>query len=196
MFGFGKTKQRIKGARIAVLVADGVEQAQLDAALKPLQKAGAETFTIAPRGERVQAFRALRRSVKVPVDATLDEVHPASFAAVLIPGGTLASDILRQDLRALEFVRSFDRNHKPIAAIGHGVAVLASAGVVAGRTITGWPAIKDDLAFAGGQWQDEPYVKDAHLLTGRISRDASKWARQLIKHITATVDPQKDLIKA
>lgn len=183
MFGFGKKRKlKKKQPRVAVLVADGVEQAQLDAGIKALRRADAEVFIVAPQANTIRALRALKSGTKVPVDATLEDVHPASFGALFIPGGTIAADHLRLDLRALEFVRSFDRNRKPIAAIGHAGWVLASAGVLRGRKATAWPGIHDDLVNAGAEWVDKPYVKDENLLTSRTTKDVGKFSRQLIKH--------------
>ncbi|MDP9313088.1 MAG: type 1 glutamine amidotransferase [Chloroflexota bacterium] len=183
MFGFGKKKARLKQARIAVLVTDGVEQAQLDAAVKQLRNAGAETFIVSTRSGKVQAFHSLKPSSKIPVDVTLDEVHPASFAALVIPGGTFHTDRLRQNERAREFVRAFMRSGKPVAAIGHAPLLLASADVLQGRRLTSWPGIKDDLVHAGGEWVDEPYVLDGNLLSARANRDLSKFSKQLTQHV-------------
>ncbi len=188
MLWFGKRKKRLERSRVAVLVADGVEQAQLDAAVKQLRAAGSDVFIIGVRPGKARAFRALKPSVVVPIDATLGEVHPASFHALVIPGGSVHADRLRQSPAALGFIRDFNRAKRPIAAIGHAAAVLASAGVVAARRLTGWPGIKDDIANAGGVWLDEPYVVDENLLTGRASRDAGTWSKQLVKHVGRLAD--------
>lgn len=182
MLGFGKKKDRLKNARIAVLVSDGVEQTQLDAGIKALRNAGAETYIVALRSGKIQAMRGLKTGAKVPVDVTIDEVHPASFAGLVIPGGALSAERLRQNEDVREFVRAFERNRKPIAAIGHAGWVLASAGVLPGKKLTAWPGIQDDIANAGAQWVDEPYVADANLLTGRASRDIKAFRKHLAKH--------------
>jgi protease I len=186
MFGFGKKKQlKRKQARVAILIADGVEQAHLDASIKALRRAEAETFIISLRPGKVQTLHGLKRGAKVPVDITIDEVHPASFAALLLPGGATSADRLRLNQRALEFVRAFDRNRKPIAAIGHATWILASAGVLRkegfGRKLTSWPGIKDDVVNSGGVWLDEPYVLDENLLTSRTAQDLRPFTKQLIK---------------
>lgn len=188
MFGFGKKKARLVGARVAVLVADGVEQSQLDAAVKQLRSAKAEVFIVAPSAGKVQAMRSLKTSVKVPVDVTLEDVHPASFAALVIPGGTLHADRLRQNERAREFVRSFVRSGKPVAIMGHASWLLASAGMLEGRKLTAWPGIRDDIANAGGEWVDEPFVQDGNLLSGRTNRDLKKFSKQINAHFANFVD--------
>jgi protease I len=186
MFGFGKKKNRLQKVRVAILAADGVEQSQLDAAVKKLRSAGAEIYILSVHPGKIQAMHALKPSTKIPVDGTVDEVHPASFGALFIPGGTLNAERLRQNDRALEFVRSFDRNAKPIAAVGHAALVLASAGVINGRAVTAWPGIKDDAVNAGAQWRDEPYILDRNLLTARASRDLNKFVKQIVGHFANT----------
>lgn len=183
MFGWGSKKKRLKQARVAILAADGVEQSQLDTTVKALRKAQADPYIISLREGKVQAQRALKSTKKIPVDVTIDEVHPASFAALVIPGGTQHAERLRLNDRVREFVRAFDRNKKPIAAYGHGVAVLASAGVLPGKHLTGWPSIRDDITNAGGIWTDEPYVTDDNLLTSRNSHDVDKNTSKIIKHL-------------
>ena len=183
MFDFLKRRQLGKNhPRIAVLVGPGVDQQQLDGAVKALQSAGAEIFVVAPGGAYIQALRGFKKGARVPVDVRLDEVHPASFGALLLPGGPIGTDQLRGDSRALEFVRSFDRMAKPIAAIGHAGLLLASAGIVRGRRVTSWPGVRDDMSNAGAIWIDEPVVVDDNLVTARSGADAKKWVKQLVRH--------------
>ncbi len=187
MFGFGK-KKSLTGIRVAVLATDGVEQIELTSPWKALQKAGAELFLISLRRGRIQAMNALVPGDRILVDATLDEVHPASFAALLLPGGFVNPDLLRQSSKAVDFVRAFTRTNKPIAAICHGPWLLASAGALRGRTITSWPGIQDDVRNAGASWLDEPVVVDGNLLTSRGPQDIKKFNKRAIKHIAEQVN--------
>lgn len=186
MFGFGKSKNRLEKVRVAILATDGVEQTELDAVVKKLRGAGAELFILSLRPGKIQAMQGLKRGAKISVDGAIDEVHPASFGALFIPGGTISAERLRQSLHVLEFVRSFDRNAKPVAAIGHGALVLASAGVVGGRTLAAWPGIKDDLVNAGGVCVDETVVRDGNLLTSGASRNIGKFSKQIVNHFATT----------
>jgi protease I len=187
MFGFGK-KKPLTGIRVAILAADGVEQIELTSPWKALHKAGAELFLISLRRGKIQAMNALSPGKRIPVDATLDEVHPASFAALLLPGGFVSPDLLRQNAQAIDFVHSFTRTNKPIASICHGPWLLASAGALRGRTITSWPGIQDDMRNAGATWQDEPVVVDGNLLTSRGPHDIKKFNKRLIQHFTEQVN--------
>lgn len=187
MFGLGK-KKPLTGIRVAILAADGVEQIELTSPWEALYKAGAELFLISLRRGKIQAMNALIPGKRIPVDATLDEVHPASFAALLLPGGFVSPDLLRQNAQAINFVNSFTRTNKPIASICHGPWLLASAGALRGRTITSWPGIQDDMRNAGAIWQDEPIVVDGNLLTSRGPQDIKKFNKRLVQHFTEQVN--------
>lgn len=187
MFGFGK-KKPLTGIRIAILATDGVEQIELISPWKALHKAGAELYLISLRRGTIQAMNALVPGRRIPVDATLDEVHPKSFAALLLPGGFVSPDLLRQNAKAVDFVRSFTRSNKPIASICHGPWLLAAAGALRGRTITSWPGIQDDMRNAGAIWQDEPIVVDGNILTSRGPQDIKKFNTTTIQHFTEQVN--------
>jgi len=95
------------------------------------------------------------------LNATFDEVDPADYDALLIPGGR-APEYIRLNPRVLEIVRHFADADKPIAAICHGAQVLAAAGVMAGRSCSAYPAVGPDVTIAGGTYVDIP-VTDAHV---------------------------------
>lgn len=180
MFGWGK--KPLVGVRVAILAADGVEQIEIKSPWKALTKAGAEVYLISLRKGKIQAVNALVPGDRIPVDATLDEVHPASFAALLLPGGFVNPDMLRQNKKALDFVRAFEKSNKPIAAICHAPWLFASLGTARGRTLTSWPGIQDDMVNAGADWQDKPVVIDGNLLTSRGPQDIKKFNKQIVSH--------------
>ncbi|MBU1637591.1 DJ-1/PfpI family protein, partial [bacterium] len=97
-----------------------------------------------------------------------------------IPGGW-APDRLRMSEAVLALVRDMNRAKKPIACICHGGWVLASAGVVRGRTVTSYEAIKDDLINAGANWQDKETVVDGNLVTARKPDDLPAFMREFIQ---------------
>jgi len=68
-------------------------------------------------------------------------------------------------------VRAFDRAGKPIASLCHGPCVLASEGLLQGRTLTSWPGVRDDLVNAGATWLDQEFVRDGNLATSRGPQD-------------------------
>jgi protease I len=166
--------------RVAVLATDDFEYAELVEPRKALDAAGARTFVIAPKPGQLEGVRHREVAGNVPVDGALSEANPDDFDAVLIPGGALNADALRVDRKAQDFVRRIDEAGKPIAVICHGPWLLASAGLVRGRTLTGYHTIKDDLANAGAVFQDREVVRDRNWVSSRQPADLPAFIRAMV----------------
>ena len=173
-------QQRLKGRRIAVLAADGVEKVELSIPMKALKLAGAKVDVVSLRHGRIRSVNLHEPASRFHVDKTVQEANPADYDALFVPGGLINPDLLRQSSAAREFVREFDRAKKPIATLCHGPWVMASAGLVGDRTMTSWPGIRDDLVNAGATWVDEEVVRDRNVLTSRGPQDMKPFVRELI----------------
>jgi protease I len=163
--------QRLKGRRIAALAADGFEMVELVVPMKALQAAGAKVDVISLRHGKIRGVNLHEPASRVRVDKTIAEAHPSDYDGLLLPGGFISPDLLRQSAEARAFVRAFDAAGKPMATLCHGPWVLASAGLLQGRTVTSWPGVRDDLVNAGATWLDQPFVHDGNLATSRGPQD-------------------------
>lgn len=161
----------LKGLRVAILATDGVEQAELTEPRKFLDNAGAKTTLFALKSGQIQAMQHSEKGDKLKVDQEISQADPASFDAVLLPGGALNADHLRMDENARRFVREMQKAAKPIAAICHAPWLLISAGLVKGRKMTSYYTVQDDLRNAGAQWSDEEVVRDNNWVTSRQPSD-------------------------
>lgn len=166
-----KQKRDLSGLRVAVLAADGVEKVELVVPVKALKKAGAEVDIVSLRHGRIRSVNVHEPAERIGVDLTVHEASPVEYDALLVPGGLINPDLLRQSAQAREFVRAFDMVGKPIATICHGPWVLASAGLLDGRVMTSWPGIRDDVVNAGATWLDEEVVVDGNLVSSRGPQD-------------------------
>ena len=99
------------------------------------------------------------------VDGKVGDYTPEDFDAVFVPGG-YAPDRLRRYREVLDFVRGIYDAGKPVGSICHGPWVLISAGIVKGKRITGYFAIKDDIANAGALYTGNPVEVDGNIITG------------------------------
>lgn len=176
---FGK---RLQGVRVAILAADGFEQVEVTSPLKALLKAGAEVEVVSLRPGSIQGVNGLASGKTIEVDRTVFTASSESYDALLIPGGLLNPDLLRQSDHALEFVRGFERDGKPIAAICHGPWVLVSAGLARGRRLTSWPGIKDDVRNAGGIWENKSVVVDGNWISSRGPQDLLRFNSAIVEH--------------
>jgi protease I len=174
-------ERKLDGKKVAILVTDGFEQVEMTKPREALDEVGAETKIVSLKPGKIQGMHHADKADKFDVDLTLDEARPEEFDALLIPGGLMNPDALRSNEDALEFTRHFFREGKPVAAICHGPWVLIDAGVVRGRTLTSWPAIKTDVKNAGGKWVNEEVVVDNGLVTSRKPDDIPAFNKKMIE---------------
>ncbi len=175
-------KKKLSGRRIAVLAADGFEQVELTIPLKALRAEGAEVEVISLRSGKIRGMNLDQPGKAVSVDKTLAEANPAHYDGLLLPGGFINPDLLRQSREARAFVRAMDAAKKPIAVICHGPWLLASAELLPGRRLTSWPGIRDDLVHAGAVWRDEPVVRDGNWVSSRGPQDLVPFTSAIIDH--------------
>jgi protease I len=181
-------KQHLTGVRVAILAADGFEQLELTRPRKALLDHGASVEVISLRPGSIRGINALYPGSKVKVDRTIYTARAKSYDALLIPGGFVNPDLLRQSKRVLDFVREFDRAGKPIASLCHGPWVLISAGLVSGRRLTSWPGIKDDVRNADGIWENHSVVKDGNWITSRGPHDLLQFNRAMVRHFSPALE--------
>ena len=166
--------------RILILATDGFEQSELMDPKKALEDAGFETVVVSLEEGSIKGWKDKNWGDSVQVDATLDEVSAADFDALLLPGGQMNPDILRMNDDAIDLVNDFDHAGKTIAAICHAPWLLAEADILDGRTVTGWPSIRTDLANAGADVVDEEVVVDGNFITSRMPDDIPAFSAALI----------------
>src|SRR3954469_17641740 len=188
--------QRLKGRRIAALAADGFEKVELVIPMKALRAAGAEIDVISLRHGNIRGVNLHEPASRVHVDKTIAEANPADYDGLLLPGGFINPDLLRQSAEARAFVAAFDRAGKPIASLCHGPSVLASAGLLRGRTLTSWPGVRDDLVNAGATWLDQELVGDGNLVTSRGPQDLKPFVQEVLKHFAAGAPLERDGVVA
>jgi protease I len=173
--------KKLDGKKVAILVADGFEQVEMTKPREALENAGAETKIVSLKSGQIQGMHHADKGEKFDVDLTLQNAPPEEFDALMIPGGLMNPDQLRSTPEALDFVRHFFEEGKPVAAICHAPWVLIDAGVVRGRTLTSWPAIKSDVRNAGGNWLNEEVVVDNGLVTSRKPDDIPAFNEKMIE---------------
>ena len=116
------------------------------------------------------------------VDLTLTDTDPEKYDMLILPGGR-APETIRLDAKALEIVRHFFNENKPVGAICHGIQILISAKVVWLRKATCYIGIRDDLILAGAEYEDKEVVVDGNLVTSRSPDDLYAFGRELVKKL-------------
>ena len=165
------TNEKLKGLRVAVLVANGFEEVEMTAPRSALDDAGAHTSLVSPEQARVRGWNHTEWGDEFTVDVSLDAARADQFDALLLPGGVMNPDKLRIRPKAVAFVKSFFDEHKPVAVICHGPWTIIEAGAATGRRIASWPSLRTDLLNAGAVWVDEAAVTDGNLVSSRKPDD-------------------------
>lgn len=163
------------GSRVALLIEDFYEDLEFWYPYYRLTEAGCEVTVVGTGKEGYSGKNGLAATE----DASIDDVSPADFDAVVIPGG-YAPDRMRRRPEMVDLVREMDARGAVVAAICHAGWMLASAGVVEGRTVTSFFAIEDDLVNAGAEWVDREVVRDGNLITSRTPDDLPAFLRTIL----------------
>jgi protease I len=164
--------------KVLVLAADDFEDLELFVPLYRLREAG---HTVVVAGPRTGTLTG-KHGYSVAVDCTFEQVRAEDFGALVIPGGR-APEAVRLNGAAIAAVRQMDGAGKPIAAICHGAQVLISARLVAGRDLTCYQGVRDDVIAAGGHYQDAELVVDGHLITSRSPEDLPAFCGELLRQL-------------
>ncbi len=166
------TENMLQNCHIAVLLADGVEDTEVTEPVRYLESKGAEVVYI---GREIGEVTG-KRGGKLETTHLLDQVEAVHYDGLLIPGG-YAPDKLRQSEEVLNLVRDFHKLRRPIAAICHGPQVLISAGLLEGKTATGYGAIREELEEAGATYKDVAVVQERNLIMSRHPMDIPAFSR-------------------
>jgi len=168
----------LAGKRVAVLVEDEYEDAELVGPLEALRGAGATVTVVGPAASA--HYRGKRGVSVVIADLAAGAAHMKNFDALVIPGGH-APDKMRMRHAMVDLARDAMEAGKPVAAICHGPQLLISANVLRGRTLTCWPSIAVDVKNAGGLYVDKPVVEDGNLITSRKPDDVPAFCEAIIR---------------
>ena len=174
----------LSGKKIAFLATDGFEQIELTRPWEEIKNAGAKVHLISLESGKIRGFNHTEKGDEFTVDKTVEDVTASDYDGLVLPGGVHNPDTLRQNEKAVSFVRDFFKQHKPVAAICHGPWLLVEADVVKGRTLTSWPSLQTDIRNAGGEWTDQSVVVDNGLTTSRKPDDLDSFCAKAIEEFS------------
>jgi len=172
----------LPGRKIAILVDNMYQEMEVWYPIYRFQEAGAAVVTVgAKHGETYTS----KHGYPVKCYLAYGDARPGDFDGVVVPGG-YAPDHIRRHPAANAFVKNMDAQGKLVAAICHGPWVLCSAGgMLKGRKVTSFFAIKDDVINAGALWEDADVVVDKNLVTSRKPEDLPAFCRASIEVLAA-----------
>ncbi|MDP1624262.1 MAG: type 1 glutamine amidotransferase domain-containing protein [bacterium] len=168
---------RLQGKKIAMLVAEGVEDYEYFVPMMRLQEEGAQALTAALELKPVKG----KNGLTITPDTLIESLNADELYAIIIPGGW-APDKLRRYDAVKNIVREMDDAKKIVGIICHGGSTAISAGIIKhGQRVTGSTGIKDDLVNAGAVWADEAAFREGNQVWGRVVADIPDFNRELVK---------------
>jgi protease I len=187
--------------QILILAGDFVEDYEVMVPFQALSAVGYAVHVVCPgkkSGDKIRTavhdFEGDQTYTEKPghnfsLNATFARVKAADYDALVVPGGR-APEYIRLDSEVLKIVRDFDAAKRPIAAICHGLQLLAAAGVLKGRSCTAYPACGPEIRMAGGDYV-EVAIDQAHVYGNLITAPAwpahPAWLAALLKALGAKI---------
>lgn len=160
-------------------------------AVSPVKKAGdicATAITI--QVESTDQANNESRGHNFTLNATFDDIEIDKYDGLVIPGGR-SPEHLAMKASVVELARKFSDSRKPIAAICHGLLVLAPAGAVKGRKCTAVSTMKPGLVAAGAHWVEPDTlsvcVADDNLITGVTYYGNPEFIRLFLKALGGNI---------
>ena len=177
----------LKGRKVAILTENGFEQVELLHPKQALEEAGVTVHIVSPQKKEVRAWDETDWGITISVDKILEQANPDDYDGLMLPGGVLNPDQLRTNKKAVDFIRHFLESSKPVAVICHGAQTMIETGLLRGRKMTSYPAIKTDLVNAGVDWIDEEVVVDQGLVSSRSPADLDAFNKKMLEELAEGV---------
>jgi len=185
--------------KILMLVGDYVEDYEAMVPFQALSMLGHTVHAVCP-GKRagqfvrtaVHDFEGDQTYSEKPghnfrLNASFDDIRAEDYDALVVPGGR-APEYLRLNPRVIQVVQHFAQAGKPIAAICHGLQLLAAADVLRGRKATAYPAVGPEVRAAGGEYVEVPVdqaITDGNLVTAPAWPAHPAWLTQFLKVLSS-----------
>jgi len=182
---------KLEGKTVGIVVADEFEDVELLYPLLRLSEEGARIVLVPVPKKPVTGRFGTRVPIEVMAEgkrhtlSTVEDLDPKKIDCLLFPGG-FSPDSLRLNEKVLAVTKEMNRLGKFVAAICHGPQVLISAKLVAGKKVTSYAAVRDDLINAGAKFTDIPAARDGNIITGRVPDDLPEFCQEIIKALSET----------
>jgi 4-methyl-5(b-hydroxyethyl)-thiazole monophosphate biosynthesis len=146
---------------VLVPLAEGVEEMEAVIIIDVFRRAGWRVDVVGLKKGVVEASRG----VKLVPDRMWEQVDPAAYEVIVLPGGNLGTMNLMEDERVLDALRVQHRAGKLIAAVCAAPLVLQKAGIIDQKRVTCHPLAAAQLTSANRV--DARVVIDDNIVTSQ-----------------------------
>lgn len=161
-----------------IISADNFEDSELLVPYYRLREEGIQVDIASIRKDKIKG----KHGYEVTVNKTLQEVSPADYDILILPGGK-APEAIRKEKAAIEIVKYFFQKNKPVSAICHGPQILITAGLLKGRYATCYKSVAQEMKDAGAIYEDKEVIVDGNLVTSRQPADLPAFLREMMKKL-------------
>ncbi|MBX9679517.1 MAG: DJ-1/PfpI family protein [Gemmataceae bacterium] len=181
--------------KILLIAGDFVEDYEIMVPFQALTMVGHTVHAVCPKKKAGESIRTAvhdfegdqtyteKRGHNFTLNADFAAIRPEDYDALVLPGGR-SPEYLRLDGRVMEIIRHFAEKNKPIAAICHGLQILAPAGALKGKKATAYPAVGPEVTLGGGTYVDVPVdqaVADGNLVTAPAWPAHPQWLAKFLE---------------
>ncbi|SLN76820.1 DJ-1/PfpI family protein [Oceanibacterium hippocampi] len=169
----------LTGKNIALLVANGFEEAEMTSLQKALIVAGAKVAIVSPEKGIVNSWHDGTWGHFFPVNAFLPEAMSHHFDGVVVPGGSRHVERLSNNPQTTRFLNGFMLDDKPVA-LHDAAALVANGGLADGRTVAATEDVSGALIREGAKVADEPVHVDGRLLSAFGEETMGQFVSELL----------------
>ncbi|MBD3245514.1 MAG: DJ-1 family protein [Candidatus Omnitrophica bacterium] len=159
-----------------VLLAPGFEEIEAATVIDILRRAGIDVTVAGVGAGEITGSR----KVRILPDARAEELELTQYDACVLPGGMPGASNLAASDQVKRILLHLHRQEKLIGAICAAPAVvLAPLGILDGKAATCYPGMEEKFTETTTH-QEQPVVRDGHLITSRGPGTALAFALTLV----------------
>ncbi|WP_297435892.1 DJ-1 family glyoxalase III [uncultured Clostridium sp.] len=160
--------------KVLIMLAEGFETIEALSVKDVCVRAGVHCDLCGLTGKMIRSSH----NINVEADILIDEIT-LDYDAIVIPGGMPGAKNLKESDKVLNLIREFNRRGKIVASICAGPIALAKAGILEGRKVTSYPAVKEELGNV--QYLEDIVVCDDNIITSRGPATSLEFSYEIIK---------------
>jgi 4-methyl-5(b-hydroxyethyl)-thiazole monophosphate biosynthesis len=173
--------------KAAVLMIEGYEESETMQIVDLLRRAEIETHTFRFQED---PFVLSMQGMYVRADKIFsDEVK--DYDVIVVPGGRTAWQRFIDNQDVMNMLRYFNDNHKLVCAMCSGTKVLEAAGVLEGKTVTGYTGYGEVLKSAG-KFVEDVAVWDQNVVTSQGPATPYPFAFKIMEACGIDPSPMKE----
>ncbi|MBP3313335.1 MAG: DJ-1/PfpI family protein [Oscillospiraceae bacterium] len=159
---------------VYVLLGQGFEEVEALAPVDILRRGGVEVQTAGIGGKWITGGHG----ITVQADITVEEMDDNALEMIVLPGGLGGVKSIEDSRTAMEKIQIAFAEEKFVCAICAAPTVLEKLGITAGKTVTCYPDMKEQMLSAHAT--DAPVTQDGNVICGQAAGSAMEFGFTLL----------------